>query len=136
MGAHHRRIMRALEAEEEGAPLPTDEPVAVQPIKAKPRPVQPIEARDYERRDADPLPSDDDRRAELTADIWEMADRAGIDAETVHAWSTENHGADIETATLDALADVRRALEAGEIASEPAAVAKVRGMFGEEEYQS
>lgn len=136
MGAHHRRIMRALEAEEEGAPLPTDEPAAVQPIKAKPQPKKSIEVLDHDRRDADPLPSDDDRRAELTSDIWEMADRAGIDTEAVHAWSTERHGADIETATLDALADVRRALEAGDVASEPAAVAKVRGMFGEEEHQS
>lgn len=132
MGAHHRRIMRALDAEEDGAPLPTDSvEIQVQPAKPKARPAQPIEDRDHERREMDPLPSDEDRRAELTADIWEMADRADIDTDAVHAWCLDRHEADIETASLDALADVRRALEAGELL--PRAAAKVQKVFASEE---
>jgi hypothetical protein len=121
--------MRALEAEEDGRQIEV-EPAEVAAPAHRP-PMQPIQTLDHDRREADPLPSDDDRRAELTADIWEMADRGGIDAESVHAWCVDRHEADIETADLTALADVRRAMEAGEIV--PAAVAKVQGMFASEE---
>lgn len=138
LGAHHRKIMAAIESEDgtevfRGERADFEERHVLGAGQAEVKrlnPVKPIEDRDHERRELDPLPSDEDRRAELTADIWEMADRADIDTDTVHAWCVDRHGADIETASLDALADVRRALEAGELL--PGAAAKVQGMFAAE----
>lgn len=113
LGAHHRRIMSALEAEDAARAVPEAEPVTA---TIMPEPLPSIEVLDHQRRENDPLPSDEDRAQELLGDIWRIADALDVDADLVNDWCHERHGCDCNAETpVEALADVRRALDAGEI---------------------
>lgn len=133
LGAHGRLLEAALERDEQSAGSADGGEVIrhVEATVVQPDPTPSIEELDHARREDNPLPSDDDRKAELTSDIWSMAERGDIDSDTVVGWCQDRHGCSVEDAGVEALEDVRRALEAGEI--QPEAVAAVQEKFGEAE---
>ena len=119
LGAHHRRIMAALDAEEgEGQ---AEDVVQAHAEVIRTEPIPSTEVLDHARREDNPLPEDADRRNELLSDIWMFAERGGIDSDAVNAWCQDRHGCDVGDGAIDVLADIRRALESGEMAPAVAA---------------